>query len=365
MTPHRYPLLICVMLLMCRLAGAQSGGVVTVSMPGDPVLWLPATGDALLQQTYPIHLSAEATTFTFAFGRLDVPLDGLDIRVDPPDAAEVTGITIAPNAGDTVRLDLAAPADRDASLIVTHPLRGIERRIAYAATINSGAATVDVTAKLVLCNKSKLAFSAAKLVLPGGHEVTTALPLNETFELPVYTNAGIPYEPVFIYDPPKYGGAVAALLRVPRDGDGAFASSPVVGGKVTFTSSGAPGAWIGEDTLPYLPPHEKVDLRIAALSDITVARRLVRSTQVDMKTDIRDKLVLYSLEDEVQLEVHNPRQVPVVVIVRDAIPGDWQMLNNSAPYAKPAADTVEFAVSLQPGEGRVISYVAKRTNIQP
>jgi len=57
--------------------------------------------------------------------------------------------------------------------------------------------------------------------------------------------------------------------------------------------------------------------------------------------------------------------VPVELLVRDDIAGDWSIVNQSDPFKRVDVDTIEFSVKLEPGETRKVTYTARRYNLQP
>ena len=142
-------------------------------------------------------------------------------------------------------------------------------------------------------------------------------------------------------------------------------TGPVPAGKVRMYGPGSPGVYLGEADIPYLAPREPVDIKLGAVPDVPVARKLVSATKIDTKSDARDKLVLFNEDDAVELEVKNLRKVPVELLVRDDIAGDWSIVNQSDPFKRVDVDTIEFSVKLEPGETRKVTYTARRYNLQP
>lgn len=361
-----YPLVALTLLTPLPMFGDDTGHVVTAMVLRDPVIRLPISGNALVRQTVEVDLQEGSNVVSFAFGRLEIPLDTLELEVlSPSEAVAVRDMRIAPDSRDTVRWELAADEACRATLAIRHPLKGIEWRVEYAAVINRDAETLDISANAILTNNSKLEFAGARLEIPGGHEVVTDLKQSDTFQLPLFTATGVPCRSLFVYDPSRYGGSTTAVLRVLRDRGDRFSAGPLMAGKVRIYGPGAPAAYIGEDELPYLPPHESVDMKLGALPGVTVARKLVKSAQVGVKSDIRKKLVLFNQDDEVEFEVKNLCKSPVVLYIRDKIADDWAILRHSMPFEKIDAGTVEFVVSVQANETRKFTYVARRFNLQP
>ena len=356
-----------VTLALCLPVRADATGhVATAIEPADPEIRLPLTGDALVRRTATVALQAGPNLLAFPFGRLEIPLDTLELEVvSPAEGVTIADTFITPDARDTVQWVLSADEACEATLAVAHPLKGIEWRVEYTATMHREAEALSVGADIVLTNKSKLEFPAARLELPTGGRVSTALRQNDTFQLPAFTAEAVPYRSLFIYDPARFGGTVTAVLRVLRDRDDPFSTGPLPAGKVRIYAPGQPAAYVGEDAFGYLPPRESVDLKLGPVPDVTVARKLVKSTQVEVRSDVRNKLVLFHQDDEVEFEVKNLRRASLVLHVRDRIEGDWTILRHSLPFERIDAATVEFVIPLGAGETRKLGYTARRHNLQP
>lgn len=352
---------------LCLPVGADdTGHVATAVALAEPEIRLPPAGDALVRRTATVALQAGPNLLAFPFGRLDIPLDALELDVvAPAEGVTISDTFIAPDARDTVQWVLSADEEREATLAIAHPLKGIEWRVEYTATMHREAEALTVGADIVLANKSKLDFPAARLELPTGDRVSTALRQNDTFQLAVFAAEAIPYRSLFVYDPARFGGTVTAVLRVLRDRDDPFSTGALPSGRVRIYAPGQPAAYVGEDTIGYLPPRESVDLRLGPVPEVTVARKLVKSTQVEVRSDVRNKLVLFHQDDEVELEVRNLRRSPLVLHVRDRIEGDWSILRHSLPYERIDAATVEFVIPLAAGETRKLAYTARRHNLEP
>lgn len=366
MVPARCLLLFVCILTTGLLTADEMGHLVTVTELADPVLIVPLSGDTVLQQTVALSLDGGTNRLSFAFGRLEIPLDRLQVQVvRPTEGVSLSEVAINPAIRDTAQWTVVAAYPCRAELAVSYPLKGIEWRVEYSAQINRETETLDITAKVILTNRSRLDFPAVTIRLPGGDVLTTRLRQNETCQAPLYAAEGVPYRPVFIYDPPRYGASTVGLLRVSRDREDRFGSQLVVPGRIRLWLPAPPATCVGEDTLSYLPPREPVDIKLGTIPQLSVTRRLVRADQQDVKSDIRGRLVLFNEEDEVEFEVQNQLRSPVVLHLRDRLVGDWVMVRSAGPFEKLDAETIELVTQIAAGETRKISYVARRLNLEP
>jgi len=113
-----------------------------------------------------------------------------------------------------------------------------------------------------------------------------------------------------------------------------------------YKKGGAGNArFVGEDRIDHTPKNEKVRLRLGAAFDVTADKR---------QTDFRRREPLnrasYVYESAYEITLRNAKREAVSVVVREPIPGDWQMLEESQRHTKAAAGTAEWRVTV-PAEG--------------
>jgi hypothetical protein len=58
-------------------------------------------------------------------------------------------------------------------------------------------------------------------------------------------------------------------------------------------------------------------------------------------------------ESAYEIVLRNAKKEPVTVVVREPVPGDWRMLEESARHTKVAAGTAEWRVQV-PSEGSTV-----------
>src|SRR3546814_516865 len=115
-----------------------------------------------------------------------------------------------------------------------------------------------------------------------------------------------------------------------------------------YGPAGDAPASLGEDRLEDTAVGEDVRLAIGRSFDVTATRR---------QTDFRSAgLPKRSYESAQTIELRNARQQPVTVKVVEPIPGDWQILAESAPHERESADRAGWTVAV-PADGKaMLSY---------
>jgi hypothetical protein len=103
--------------------------------------------------------------------------------------------------------------------------------------------------------------------------------------------------------------------------------------------------FVGEDRIDHTPKNREVRLKLGEAFDVTADKK-----QSDFKR--RDSVGRWShvFESAYELALHNAKKEPVTVVVREPVPGDWQMLEQTHTHAKVAAGTAEWKIQI-PAEG--------------
>jgi hypothetical protein len=103
--------------------------------------------------------------------------------------------------------------------------------------------------------------------------------------------------------------------------------------------------FVGEDEIDHTPKNETVRLKLGEAFDVTA-----RKVQTDFKKLSGTGPWQYQFESAYRLEIKNAKPDPVTVQVREPIPGDWQMLEESHPHEKTSADSALWQLDV-PAEG--------------
>jgi hypothetical protein len=103
--------------------------------------------------------------------------------------------------------------------------------------------------------------------------------------------------------------------------------------------------FIGEDRIDHTPKNEKVRLKLGEAFDVTAEKK-----QTDFRRREPANRASYVYESGYEIVLRNAKKEPATVIVREPIPGDWKILEESAPHAKVAAGTAQWRIAV-PAEG--------------
>jgi hypothetical protein len=103
--------------------------------------------------------------------------------------------------------------------------------------------------------------------------------------------------------------------------------------------------FVGEDRIDHTPKNETVRLKLGEAFDVTADKK-----QTDFRRREPTNRASYVFESAYEIVLRNAKKEAATVVVREPVPGDWTMLEQSQPHAKAAAGTAEWKVKV-PAEG--------------
>jgi len=109
--------------------------------------------------------------------------------------------------------------------------------------------------------------------------------------------------------------------------------------------------FVGEDRIDHTPKNEKVRLRLGDAFDVTADKK-----QTDFRRREPTNRASYVFESAYEIVVRNAKGEGVSVTVREPVPGDWTMLDESKPHARVAAGTAEWHVDVPAGGATTLRY---------
>lgn len=373
-----------VFLAMALARPAPAAELTTGAELGPPRIFLERAEALQAQRLCRITLRAGETTLTMPLGALGVdPAEARLEVVTPETGVRVVAMEVEPQAPQTARWRLSAEDETPAELRLCYPIKGIKWEIEYAVTLQT-IGGLDVQAHLKLTNDLNRPLTDAIFALPGGAEYRASLQPGETVSATLLelTAPAEMVERSFIYDRDKLGDVPVEVLIIRADGLRPPAApvtsdeeltlgagpydDPLPAGKARlFAPPEAGGDFIAETPIPYIPPHEPVELKVGPASGIAVTRTRTEAKEVNTRQDAHRKTVLFDLDETYELKLRNLRRGPVELIVREHPQDTWQMLRAGIAYLKTDAHTVEFRIHLEPGEERTVTYQVRRLNLEP
>jgi hypothetical protein len=111
--------------------------------------------------------------------------------------------------------------------------------------------------------------------------------------------------------------------------------------------------FVGENSIDHTPNNESVRLKLGEAFDVTANKK-----QTDFK--VRERILGSNVfESSFEIEVKNGKTTAVDVIIREPIPGDWEMLDESAPHKKIAAGTAQWRLRIPAEDSTKLTYTTR------
>jgi hypothetical protein len=109
--------------------------------------------------------------------------------------------------------------------------------------------------------------------------------------------------------------------------------------------------FVGEDSVDHTPKNEKVRLRLGDAFDVTADKK-----QTDFRRREPTNKASYVMESAYEIVLRNAKTEAVTVTVREPVPGDWTMLEESQRHTKVAAGTAQWRVAVPAGHTATLKY---------
>ncbi len=109
--------------------------------------------------------------------------------------------------------------------------------------------------------------------------------------------------------------------------------------------------FIGEDKIDHTPKNEDVRLKLGDAFDITADKK-----QTNFEKRNAYGKFNHAFESAYEIKLKNAKSEAVTVVVREPVPGDWKMLEQSHPFKKVAAGTAEWHIEVPAESSTILKY---------
>lgn len=350
-------------LVAVALQPSMAAGLSSATQFGPPTIRLEPGDTYHATRSALVPLQRGETGVTLPLSDLGISASDAILEVQPDDCVRV--VAMRTGAGGANWL-LHASRDVEAALTLTYPVTGLSRAIEYTAALGAdGSLALDASLRITngldrdLSNARLVGdFTRAELSLQAGQAVTVEQPWLSARIAPEHVTGS------FVYDKALHGDAPIKLLTISPHAPARATALPAGSARI-YASADAGGDFIRSTALPYCPPREPIELSLGDASGIVVKRTLDSAREVDKRLDARNKVALFDLQETWILEVRNLRQEPVDLAIREHHDGVWKLEQCDTDYERIDAETLAFAVTIQPGERREITFRIRHQNRQP
>ncbi len=193
---------------------------------------------------------------------------------------------------------------------------------------------------------------------------TTTLAENQTKQVALLNGSGVAVRKELLIDGSdgyyrsaavgSIGQKLKASVNVEfmnREGAGLGVPLPHGVVRVYKRDSAGNAQFVGEDRIDHTPKNEKVRLHLGEAFDVTADK-----TQTDFKRREPYLRSTYLYESAYEIVLKNAKTEAVTVTVREPVPGEWSMLEQSAPHTKASAGAAEWHIAVPAGGSTALKY---------
>ena len=185
----------------------------------------------------------------------------------------------------------------------------------------------------------------------------TTIADNQTKQVSLLTASGVPVVKELVFQGADYYyrssvGGIGQKMKVGvfvqlENREASRLGMPMPRGVVRVYKKDAAGnaQFVGEDRIDHTPKNEIVRLKLGEAFDVTADKK-----QTDFRRRESTNQASYVYESAYEIVLKNAKKEPATVVVREPVPGDWSMLEQSQRHTKVASGTAEWRVNV-PAEG--------------
>lgn len=112
--------------------------------------------------------------------------------------------------------------------------------------------------------------------------------------------------------------------------------------------------FVGEDRIDHTPENETIRLKLGDAFDVTADKK-----QTDFQKLAGFSRYNYVYETAFEIVLKNAKDEAVTVRVQEPVPGDWEMVEESAPHVKESADTAVWQITVEAKSSTVLTWRVK------
>ncbi len=335
----------------------------------------------------------EAMVLSVAEGGVVLKI-GDRIEVMPPGRLVYSAVPTNLRARPTLVVKLLSDKAGEIPVDLRYLTHGLSWAADYVASLSPDEKTLDLNGWVTLTNQSGIAYRQAKLQLVAG-EVNQVMPMmqrelamdmvgasapmkmkmqaeaafeyhlysldrpttikeNQTKQVALLAAQGIPVEKQYLFANAAqvagyYGQPIGAMERVNAEvlmkfenDEASHLGVPLPAGVIRVYKADSDGdsIFLGEDAIEHTPKNEKVELTLGRAFDLTA-----RAKQTEYER-ISDTV----FENAYEIEIKNAKTEKVTVTVREFLPGEWKILEESHAHEKVDSNNAEWQIEV-PAEG--------------
>ncbi len=357
MNGKKIKLMAIALLLGCSVSQAR---IKLVALPerAATVIRLDNPQATLIEEERVLTLQKGLNNVDFSWKGVSIDSDSIRLQaLDHPDKVTLLSVSYPPNEAALV-WDISSDSDYAETVRISYLLSNIDRLITYKAVADKPETFVDLKSYLILRNFSGEDFEKARVLLDYGEAFEQGIDHEETKQMLFLKADKVPIVKVWkfdsaqqVWDPEKLENqnvGIPVSYRIVNDAKSGLGKFALWGGKGRlFQDDGHESTiFLGEDVTTLVPVGEKMELYIGDSRDIVVTQRKMTDSQINIRRNNSQQIVLYDTDEEIVAKIENFKDSPAVLTMIQHIPGQWDMEECNMKYEKKDSTTLEFEIQL-------------------
>jgi len=349
-----------VIVLLCICSAISYGRIKLVALPerAATVIRLDNPQATLIEEERVLTLQKGLNKVDFSWKAVFIDADSIRLRaLDHPDKVTLLNVSYPPNEAALV-WEISSESDYAETVRISYLLSNIDRLITYKAIADKAETYVDLKSYLVLRNFSGEDFEMARVLLDYGEAFEQGIDHEETKRMLFLKAAKVPITKVWTFDaatlpwdPEQLENrnvGIPVSYRIVNNAKSGLGQFALWGGKARlFQDDGHESTiFLGEDVTGLVPVGEKMELYIGDSRDIVVTQRQMTDTQINIRRNNREQIVLYDTDEIITAKIENFKDSPAMLTMIQQIPGQWDMEKCNMKYEKKDANMLEFEIEL-------------------
>lgn len=336
----------------------------------------------LIEEERILTLQKGLNKVDFSWKAVSIDPDSIRLIVlDHPEQVKLLNVSFPPGEPALI-WEIASEGDYAETVRISYLLSNIDRLVTYKALADKAETQLDLNSYIVLRNFSGEDFDNATVLLDYGDSFEQGIAHEETKQMLFLKAPKVPITKIWTWDAGKLPWdperlenqniGVPVSYRIMNTEDGGLGEFALHGGKARlFQDDGRDSTiFLGEDNSDLVPVGQKTELYIGDSRDIVVTQRKMTDTQINIRRNNRDEIVLFDTDELITAKIENFKDTPAVLTMIQHIPGQWEMKDCNLEYTRKEASRLEFEIELpardDKGPGvKELSMRYSRINVRP
>ncbi|MBF0449151.1 MAG: hypothetical protein HQK75_00085 [Candidatus Magnetomorum sp.] len=347
---------------------------------------LPERGSVVIRLDHPDGaFIEEERTLGLEKGVNKVDFSWKDVRIDPdsiqliilthPKQIQLLNVSF-PSDENALVWEINSSSGGDEQVRVCYLLEGIDQLIHYQLVVNEKETQARLKMAVIVRNFSGEKFSFANVWLGYGQMVPLSIDHKETRKIVLKDSNTISIEKRWEWNDekepwqnpfPQQSKGIPILYELINSTTNGLGEHVLTQGKVRVFQEGKGGQtiFLGEDQIEAVPVGEKMKICIGKSFDISVDQRVMETRKINIRNNLKNRIVLYDTEELITAKLQNFKTTPVKLSMIQHIQGQWEMIESNIPFLLKNASELVFDISFAPLEKKELSFRFNRRNIRP